>query len=549
MSDYLQLIEPLEPRRLLSAGDLDPAFGSAGVVVYPDIATPPVGIATQSDGKYVVATHDAVYRFRADGSLDKTFGTRGRVTPGFTLYGVGIDHHGKIAVGGGTKDFKWAAARYNTDGSPDTTFNGTGRIVTHVGNTNDEHASVMALQPDGKILVGGVQFNGNTDDNINFDYNAVAVRFRTDGTVDTSFGTGGEAFDTPLFNAVNAIALAPNGDVALAGRSDAGQSFHDQWFEVVNSAGRPVDGTPAEYEDGSVFSSFRAAAYRPDGTRVLADEDEGNSTVMLGSKPVGIVFDPLGSTASGWPFYLDEKINAIVTTSDNKTLVAGDGIVRLNVDGTPDNTFGFGGFTRLDVNRRKPNWIDRIISLADGDLLAAGTVGGRLFVARIQGGGHAVGSLAPRARADANPPAPNAPQLEFNVAYAAEESIDAASLGDRDVRVTGPNGYSVLAHLTSVVDRYNGRQRVATYTIDAPGGGWNRADNGQYTIYLRGGQVVDNRGHAAPAGTIGTVTVYFPSHRRRHATAQASTTLVSVFAPAAPELHSSSKRDDLFDDA
>src|SRR5258706_1002693 len=132
MNSTTATIETLEPRKLLpAAGELDPTFGVHGVVVFPDVPGPVVGLATQSDGKFVLANHTTFYRFRADGTLDRSFGHRGHIIPGFTLYGVGIDHNGRIAVGGGTADFKWAAARYKPDGTPDTAFNGAGQIITH----------------------------------------------------------------------------------------------------------------------------------------------------------------------------------------------------------------------------------------------------------------------------------------------------------------------------------------------------------------------------------------------------------------------------------
>src|SRR5258706_9308723 len=237
MSSHQHPFESLEPRRLLSAGDLDPAFGAGGVFAYPDIPGPAVGIATQSDGKYVVATHTTLYRFRANGTLDKSFGHRGHIVPGFTLFGVGIDHSGRIAVGGGSADHKWAAARYTPDGTPDASFNSTGQIITHAGPiATDEYASVMALQPDGKILIGGVQFNGNNDDDPDFDYNAVVVRFNTNGSIDTSFGSNGEAFDTITFNSIDTIATAPNGDIAVAGSTNIGSTIHDEYYQVANSA-------------------------------------------------------------------------------------------------------------------------------------------------------------------------------------------------------------------------------------------------------------------------------------------------------------------------
>src|SRR3954452_15680224 len=204
-------LEPLEPRHFLSAGDLDPAFGAGGVFAYPDIPGPAVGIATQSDGKYVVATHTTLYRFRANGTLDKSFGHRGHIVPGFTLFGVGIDHSGRIAVGGGSADHQWAAARYTPAGAPDGTFNGSGQHITHAGATEyDEIASVMPLQPDGKILVGGTQRNNEPDNGDDDElYDATVVRFNTNGSLDTAFGSSGQVPGYHLFNSVNAIALAP----------------------------------------------------------------------------------------------------------------------------------------------------------------------------------------------------------------------------------------------------------------------------------------------------------------------------------------------------
>jgi uncharacterized delta-60 repeat protein len=540
-------LEPLEPRTLLAAaaGDLDPAFGVDGVRVYDDIPAPAVGLATQSDGKFLVATESTLYRFKPDGSLDKSFGTRGHVTPGFTLHGLGVDHHGKIAVGGGTADFQWAAARYNPDGSPDTTFNHTGQIITRANGDTEDHASVMTLQPDGKILVGGVRFNGNTDDDPDFDYNAAVVRFNTDGSIDTAFGTNGEAFDTPVFNAVNTIAVAPNGDIAIAGEQNIGMARHQEWFQVATAAGRVVAGTPPTTDNPGYFTRYRAAWYRPDGTRVLADEAMGNSFVSFDDRGVGVWFNPLAPAG-----YTDEKVNAIVTTADNKTLLAGLdyggnlGLLRFNPDATPDSTFGFGGSSNIDLNRRKTEWIDRLALLPDGDLLAAGTIGGtfpdnpspdaRLFIARIKGGAHPVGNLPPRAAFDIDRPAAGTTQFEFTVTYAAEETIDKSSLGGRDVRVVGPGGYSALARLTHLDDRYAGRHVIATYTIDAPGGTWNRADNGRYTVYLRTDQVSDNRGHAAPAGVIGGFKVYFPRGRHHTATTTAAVTRALAAPAAAP---------------
>jgi hypothetical protein len=89
-----------------------------------------------------------------------------------------------------------------------------------------------------------------------------------------------------------------------------------------------------------------------------------------------------------------------------------------------------------------------------------------------------------------------------------------------------------------VTERDDHKAWIATYTIPAPNGEWGRAANGHYSIYVRPHQVLDNRGHAVPAGVVGTFDIYFPrSKRRRAATVaagvQRSIEPVTPFATAA----------------
>ena len=114
-------LERLEDRALLSAGSLDPTFGDGGLVT-ANFGYAPSGdegrdvIAVQADGKIVLAGSSdgwssgadfAVARYNPDGSLDTSFGTEGKVTTDFSLstdyaYGVAIDGDGKIVVAGST---------------------------------------------------------------------------------------------------------------------------------------------------------------------------------------------------------------------------------------------------------------------------------------------------------------------------------------------------------------------------------------------------------------------------------------------------------------
>jgi hypothetical protein len=91
--------------------------------------------------------------------------------------------------------------------------------------------------------------------------------------------------------------------------------------------------------------------------------------------------------------------------------------------------------------------------------------------------------------------------LDFTIAYAdATTAVDAASFDDGDITVTGPNGFVANAIFLSAAGT------IATYRINAPGGTWNTADAGGYTVTQNAGQVQDTAHNARPAGAIATFT-------------------------------------------
>jgi hypothetical protein len=97
----------------------------------------------------------------------------------------------------------------------------------------------------------------------------------------------------------------------------------------------------------------------------------------------------------------------------------------------------------------------------------------------------------------------------FTVTYTDEKALNPASFDSSDIRVTGPNAFSQLATLLSVSGE-DPTTRTVTYQFTPPGGTWNSADNGTYTVALRASQVTDASGNAAAATTLGTVTVAIP---------------------------------------
>src|SRR4051794_14692463 len=159
-------IERLEPRTLLAAGGLDPAFGSGGSVtsdfaqLTDDSAS---DVVVQKDGRFVVVGRAGsesvggvgVVRYLPDGSLDDTFGVGGRVR--IDVHGVpsavALQRDGKIVIAGALSgDF--AVWRLNPDGSLDTSFGFTGVITTDIAG-RDDTATDLAVQRDGRIVVGG----------------------------------------------------------------------------------------------------------------------------------------------------------------------------------------------------------------------------------------------------------------------------------------------------------------------------------------------------------------------------------------------------------
>ena len=107
----------------------------------------------------------------AIGDLDISFSGDGKVTTAIgagndVAYSVILQSDGKIVVAGysvigGNNDF--ALARYNTDGSPDTSFDTDGKVTTAIGASDDQARSVV-LQSDGKIVVAGQSSNGSNYD-------------------------------------------------------------------------------------------------------------------------------------------------------------------------------------------------------------------------------------------------------------------------------------------------------------------------------------------------------------------------------------------------
>jgi uncharacterized delta-60 repeat protein len=141
----------------------------------------------------------AVVRYNPDGSLDSSFGGTGKILIRAGVYArsVAIQPNGKIVVAGITfidGDSVFAVARLNPNGSVDTSFNGTGIVITSVGklygNASYDEVGLVAIQADGKIVVAG---DSGPDEFKSF----VAVRYQ--GDAPSSSCSGVNPIDCPDF--------------------------------------------------------------------------------------------------------------------------------------------------------------------------------------------------------------------------------------------------------------------------------------------------------------------------------------------------------------
>lgn len=224
--------------RYYADGSLDTSFGSNGIVLIPDF-DPDVtevirSIEVQSDGKILVAgtysenaaniTGFLLARFHPDGSLDTSFGSSGRVITVIGLWSevnaMTIESDGQVVVAG-VSSYDFALARYNPNGSLDAGFGTGGTVVTDMGG--GEYAQGLVVQSDGKIVAAG-----RTDiltcnrKGVCTGKDFALARYNVNGTLDTGFGTSGRvtlglATQVSAMTGAYGIALQSDGKIVAAG--------------------------------------------------------------------------------------------------------------------------------------------------------------------------------------------------------------------------------------------------------------------------------------------------------------------------------------------
>ncbi len=407
-------------------GSLDPGFGVGGKVTsgfgLPAGFDQGYAVALQLDGKALIAGNATfmdtdydfgVLRLTAAGALDLSFAGTGMSTVFFDLEPGGQDQACAVAVGpdgtivvAGSASLPTradiAVAKLLPDGTLDPSFDGDGKAVIPFDpsvpdSTDVSLAQAVVVQPDGKILVGGVGFsNANNGD-------CFVVRLNADGSLDSGFGVGGRlslgeasseewCIDLELQDDGKVVLLVEGGSVTDSAvvRLTATGAL-DETFD--GDGVMPLDFGPAQSEPAAleIDASGRLVVAGfvdlPPGRGGGGSPGEKIGVFRL--LPSGALDASFGS--GGWAtFEIDDSVRLRPTSlgvgEGGRVVVGGiiDGLgyeawdflaVRFLADGTVDSSFGLGGFSTVPFDLA-PHNDDRVADLvlrANGDILLAGT--------------------------------------------------------------------------------------------------------------------------------------------------------------------------------
>jgi len=184
------------------------------VLIQPDGKIVVSGVPIENNG----TEPTAVARLNSNGSFDSTFNSGGKLAINTARigYGLALQPDGKLLLAGSTMGFpgSFALVRLNTDGSYDSSFGNGGAVTASITQSTSgvgDREMALALHPDGRIYVAGIAGS------INHDFGV--ARFTSAGVLDSSFaGTGSVTFDfNALEDGAESIALEPNGKIVLGG--------------------------------------------------------------------------------------------------------------------------------------------------------------------------------------------------------------------------------------------------------------------------------------------------------------------------------------------
>lgn len=336
-------------------------------------------VALQADGKIVLGgsfsqvdgqPRGRVAQLLADGSLDGSF------APGESngaVSAVAVQADGKVVVGGNFNlldgQSRGAIGRLNANGSLDATF----APVVQNGSLSGS-ISAIAIQPDGKIVVGGQFTNLNGQPRFNIG------RLHSDGSVDADFNPGADSL-------VSALLAQPDGKILVGGAFVTLAGETQPYFGRLNA-----DGSLDSSVNPTLNNRVEAIALQPDGKilfggRFTCPGYSSNVVLRLNANgaPDNDFFDCAGTW---WSHWFNGNIQALVAQPDGKIVVGG---LFTRIEGKPYETLGrLNGNGTLDssFNPATNGFVFALALLPDDGLLVGGNfgdIGGwpQPFIARL----------------------------------------------------------------------------------------------------------------------------------------------------------------------
>ena len=361
-------------------GDLDSSFSGDGIATLSytggAFAT---SVAVEPGGKLVAAGHTggwaggdlALARFNSDGTADAGFGSGGKVTQTIgtsTAFGaeVAILADGKI-LQVGTADValggRFGLARFNADGSPDTTFDGDGAVTTEWAGFSHLNVRGLAVDDGGTTTTTDDQYIvvGDADEDGTGTRRILVARYGADGALDSGFGSGGKSVIALMDDLYSADAVVQAGKVVVGGYSQG--SSERFLLARLNANGQGFDtsfgpGGAGIYTHAVGTGTVYAYDFveRSDGGLLMSGEADSSSVAVARYSADGV----LDATFSGDGIVitavdgLDWALAyGLESQTDGSVVVGGTGIdpagapkmmaLRYAPDGTLDPSFGGDG--------------------------------------------------------------------------------------------------------------------------------------------------------------------------------------------------------------
>ncbi len=335
-------------------GSLDSGFdGDGKMTTSVDVGGDDRGmsVALQSDGKIIIAGYSknsggkydfSLIRLNTDGSLDASFGNGGKVTASLSSdadksYAVAIQSDGKIVVGGyavrNTDYSDFAVARFNADGSLDASFDSDGMVTTAFCSNCVSEIYGIGIQSDGKIVAIGENYD---DDNWDMDF--ALARYDTNGALDATFGNNG-------------ISLQKFG------------SYDDEAHAIEFLPGDKFYVVGVMYKNSTEKDNFALARFDTDGTYDASFNGNGKIDTDFGNGNY-------------------DSADDIAIQSDGKIVLVGysyDGsdkdfaVARYNSDGSLDASFDSDGKVTTDIYGTGHEDVAKsVVIQPDGKIVVAG---------------------------------------------------------------------------------------------------------------------------------------------------------------------------------